>query len=326
MSTAAISESLLAEMRLALAADVPAQSRPIPDALLVEMKEALLKDEQRLGRPDIELAAMMRSLIPRLTQDALDSAAQVRAQLSAVAPWTLVALGSQLDLLSPIGKQRHEPTHTQILSFLLDPSKPHGLGTKVLRSFLRLLRREGRTDDVFERLTRDTPDSTSAIQRMQVKAEAEFQLGDRSGRCDIWLELDQGDRLVVIVVENKIDAGEHGDQLGAYESAIFQSIQRRARQLRHTGFDYRLVLLSPAGRPPQERVDKEVWTTMTYLSLAAALANAGRDLPEIAAAYLNLYIATLLHCVLEIPARPVGIQHMLQLPFLQELQRQGALP
>jgi hypothetical protein len=144
----------------------------------------------------------------------------------------------------------------------------------------------------------------------------------RECRCDLWLELDDSVRSLIIIVENKIDSGEHDNQLVAYEEALWS----RVRERRRLNLDAKLVFLTPDGRLPDQEYDRELWLPMSYLQLAATLARATRDAPEPGRTLLNLYISTILKFVLAIPASAQGLERLRQLPYLDAFGFLGDLP
>lgn len=310
---------LVTQMRQALVAD-GARHTTVDLARLVSlMREAVEKDRGFTTEDDERLAAAMKELLPRVAEMGTRRHEQVRERLDADAPWSLTALDSVLDLLSPLGKSINEPTHTKVLGFLLDPSGPHGLGIRVLREFFKLMGRLIPGEDVFERLARDSALGTETLRRMKVTAEQVHEMPGRAARCDLWLELEDDERSLIVVVENKIGAGEHGDQLKTYEEALW----RRAKERRRLSFEAKLVFLTPNGRLPDQDYDRRLWLPVSYTHLAACLAHASRDAPEPGKTFLNLYNSTILRFVLGIPPAPGGVAKLHQLSFLTELERQG---
>jgi PD-(D/E)XK nuclease superfamily len=79
-------------------------------------------------------------------------------------------------------------------------------------------------------------------------------------RCDLWLELVEEGRALIVVVENKVDAVEHDEQLSSYEQAVW----KWARDHRRNSFEQRLVFLTPGGRAPDGLFDHEAWLTVSY--------------------------------------------------------------
>jgi hypothetical protein len=311
---------LISQMREALASD--GEFRPeavLVPQLIAQIRTAIETDRVFVAADDLKLAEAVREFIPRITRKATEMHEQLREGLLKDAPWALVPLDSVLDLLSPLGKAMHEPTHTRVLGFLLDPSQPHGLGTRALREFFSMMGRLIPGEDTFGRLARDVSQGTETLRRFRVTAEQAHQLPGRGARCDLWLELDDTDRSLIVVIENKVEAGEHGDQLKSYEDALWQ----RAKARRYLNFEARLIFLTPDGHLPDQDYDRRLWLPVSYTNLAACLAHASRDAPEPGRTYLNLYNSTLLRCVLGIPSQASGIERLRQLSFLSELRHQG---
>jgi hypothetical protein len=322
---------LMPGIRSALEADrnldaTPVRSTTPVDDLLPAIREALARDEFEADQGDAQIAKRVAEMLPRLAQDIANSFESARAKLARDAPWALVPLDWELDLLSPLGKARHEPTHTQCLAYLLNWRSPHGLGVRVLREFFALLGRLIPGEDIFERLCRETEENTKILRLARVSAEesvetssAPLERADGQRRCDVWIELDTPEKLVLLVIENKIDAGEHGDQLSYYEEAVW----RRARQRRQLNFEAKLVFLTPEGRAPEQTSDRKLWLSVSYRNLAAALANAGRDAPEPGRSFLQLYVSTILKHILLMPNVVDGVERGRHLPYMTEVIEQG---
>jgi hypothetical protein len=314
---------LIPTMRQALESDQGNRKPSISLAALLPRILDALKQDGTAAETDLQLATQVRDAIPLLTSRISELHEASRRQLSADSAWALTALDWQTDLLSPLGKQLHEPTHTRVLAFLLDPRQNHGLGVRVLREFFALLGRMIPGPDRFEDLARETDANTEILRRVRVKAE-HIALGEgcRECRCDLWLELEDSARSLAIVIENKIDSAEHDNQLAAYEEAVWGHFRERRR----LNFDAKLVFLTPDGRAPDQDYDRELWLPMSYLQLAAALARATRDAPEPGRTLLNLYISSILKFVLAIPAAAQGLERLRQLPYFDAFRLPGELP
>ena len=131
---------LIAQMREAIASDreIRAEAVLVPQ-LIGQIRTAIEIDRAFIAADDLKLAEAVRESIPRITRRATELHEELREKLLKNIPWALVPLDSALDLLSPLGKAMHEPTHTRVLGFLLDPSQPHGLGIRVLREFFSMM-------------------------------------------------------------------------------------------------------------------------------------------------------------------------------------------
>jgi len=321
-------EQLLPQVRAALTHDrteVPQIDTSLND-FLPKVLDALKKDEAASGEDDERIATQVSELLPRLRERIKQAHTDARSRIERDHPWALVPLDWTLDLLTPLGKAHSEITHTQCLACLLDHRAPHGLGIRVLKEFFALLGRLVPGEDVFERLSKETEESNERLRNVRVYAErcveAPAERGDdiTERRCDIWLELIEEGRSVVVVIENKIDAGEHAAQLSAYEQALWQW----ARQNRRLSFEAKLIFLTPEGRPPDGKADQQLWVAMGYKELAAALVQAGRDAPEPGRTFLMLYVSTILKEVLGVTARVDEVDSVKQLPFMHAVIDQGA--
>lgn len=121
---------------------------------------------------------------------------------------------SLLEVLN--GSGLRETAHTRIISWLLDPKKPHGFGSKILFSLLEYLAIEGRLPFAAELIT----DEAICV----TKVAAEHPLSDKSGRrIDIWLEgevKESPDGIAkkwLVIIEAKVDSAESNKQLQYYE-------------------------------------------------------------------------------------------------------------
>ena len=323
MPVAARVVDLIPKIRQALESDHKGHLPAISLATLMPRIRAALKHDGTAAETDLQLATQMRAAIPRLTQRISDRHESSRRQLSSDSAWALTALDWQADLLSPLGKKLHEPTHTRMLAFFLDPRQSHGLGVRVLREFFALLGRLIPGPDRFEDLAREADDNTETLRRVRVEPERVASgEGGRECRCDLWLELEDSVRSLIVIVENKINSGEHDNQLASYEEAFWS----RGRERRRLNLDGKLVFLTPDGRLPDQEYDQKLWMPMSYLQLAATLARATRDAPEPGRTLLNLYISSILKFVIKIPASAQGLERLRQLPFFDAFHPPGELP
>lgn len=320
---------LLPQIKEALSHDtahLPQLNTTLSD-LLPAIREALQTDQAAAGEDDERIATQVAELIPRLRDGIKQAHADARSLIERDYPWALQPLDWNLDLLTPLGKARNEVMHTQALAYLLDHRANHGLGIRALKEFFSLLGRLIPGEDVFERLSKESEENNERLRHVHIFAERAVQAPAEYGntvserRCDIWLELIEEGRSVVCVIENKIDAGEHGSQLAAYEQAVWQW----ARQNRRLSFDAKLVFLTPEGRPPEGQSDQQLWVAMSYKQLAAALAHAGRDAPEPGRTFLQLYVSSILKEILGVASRVDEMDFVKQLPFMNAVIDQGAL-
>lgn len=140
----------------------------------------------------------------------------------------LETLLGQFNVFEAIGAVRHELRHSDFLAFLLDPRQNHGLGDEFARRLLqRVLISAGDQPLLITPIDLDVWDLNGlAVQR-------EWQ------NIDV-LMLDEAHDLAVII-ENKIDSGEHSNQLDRY----FRVVRQHYPGLKILG-----VFLTPEGDIP----------------------------------------------------------------------------
>lgn len=114
------------------------------------------------------------------------------------------------------GLVSQEIRHSHFLAYMLNPQGKHGLGAALTHAFVAELFDDGRI----------SPPGAWRVRR-------EWQ------HIDLLLVDDERQR--VFVVENKIDAGEHGDQLARYVDAVALAYPHHERKF---------ALLSPGGSAP----------------------------------------------------------------------------
>lgn len=155
------------------------------------------------------------------------------------------------DMLSVLGRQRDELTHSRLIAWLLVPTGRHGLGRAFLRGFL---------DAAWP--------GEGLMSSGLVSVETEVTAGglDAHGRihearADIVV---RGNELTV-VVENKVDAGEQVDQC-----------ERLYWAWAADPGDTRWLFLTPTGRPPvtaSSTAAQAAWKAMSYSQLRDVVAS-----------------------------------------------------
>lgn len=119
----------------------------------------------------------------------------------------LEAMLDRFNIFEAVGMERQEIRHSKFLAFLLDPNETHGMGDAFVKRLL-------------QRAVMDAPNVSAPVTPIELSL---WDLGQMSvrrewRRIDIFL-LDEREKLAVII-ENKIGAGEHGDQLDRYHAAV----------------------------------------------------------------------------------------------------------
>lgn len=141
---------------------------------------------------------------------------------------------SKFNIFSAVGAERAELRHSNFLATLLDPLGNHGLGGRFLVEFLIRATKETRT--------KFSPADVVLNDWSNIEVRREWR------SIDILL-FDRVNKFVCCI-ENKIDSGEHGDQLSRYEKVVnehFPEVQ----------FPHRLFLFLTPGReiPSSENFD-----------------------------------------------------------------------
>lgn len=130
--------------------------------------------------------------------------------------------------------------HSSFIAALLDPRGPHGLKTKLLESFLKVMK----ADDILHDL-----DSVHVEREMPIGQISKN--GNEGGRMDIVL-MDKHKN--AIVIENKIDARDQPKQLLRYDNYCKKHFKK-----------YRIYYLTKWGVDPSEEScggkDFDCWTT-----------------------------------------------------------------
>jgi hypothetical protein len=209
-------------------------------------------------RPDLERFAIVRTawqaLVGRIvlpTEEAFAAVAADADALRAAGKW----VSGPSDLLTLLGRHRDELFHSRLIGWLMRPSGQHQLGDRFLRAFfaevLPGVAPVTRTVDVALEETRE---GVSAVTGEPVAA-----------RADLVLYLDG----TMVVVENKVDAGEQANQC-----------ERLYWPWAADGVDTYWVFLSPSGRAPitaNSDQAREAWRSMSYHQVRRALERALAD-------------------------------------------------
>lgn len=147
----------------------------------------------------------------------------------------------EFNLFEALGVVRQEIRHSHFLATLFNPCVAHGLGTQVFeRVFSRILQEnEGRPEEL-------------SLQEFEVADYSDLSVDRERWNIDLLLVSAQNKH--VFVVENKIDAGEHGDQLARYHHRIDQEFPRAS------GYKRVFVFLTLDGSTPS----MESWTPASH--------------------------------------------------------------
>lgn len=158
----------------------------------------------------------------------------------------------RFNIFDGLGIARRELQHSNFLAWLLDPAESHGQGDLFLRAVLMDMMRSAREQGI------EPPVSPVLLD------------GDELGGVEIrreWKSLDlviDVDRpSLLVAIENKVNSGEHSDQLARYEGTLDREFGERRRRL--------CVFLTPDGAEPS----RKMWVAYSYTELHAVLHRCG---------------------------------------------------
>lgn len=161
---------------------------------------------------------------------------------------------ARFNIFEAIGAVHGELRHSNFLGYLLAPSRPHGLGSRVLAQLLRRLLEsvpsERRPISTVELLVGDLEDAVVHRERDSI---------------DLLIEIDSLN--LVVLVENKIHARAGDGQLRRYRELV-DARYPTSRKL--------LIFLTPDGSEP----DEAGYLALDYTTLAALLDTLVDDLPS----------------------------------------------
>ncbi len=151
----------------------------------------------------------------------------------------LERLLSRFNLFEAVGVVRHELRHSDFLAYLLNPSQHHGLGAVFLKGLLQavLLTTEG--------ASAVSPSELDVWDLSQAVVQREWH------HIDI-LVIDDINRFAVLI-ENKVDTGEHSGQLKRYYSDVCSH---------YPGYNVVALFLTPDGDAPSSNAYHAVSYTL----------------------------------------------------------------
>lgn len=141
----------------------------------------------------------------------------------------LEALLDQFNIFEALNTVRVEVRNSDFLTFLLNPAQNHGLGDTFVKRLLQKALSLGNTSLPFGPVDLDVWDLDGIV------VQREWQ------NIDILL-VDEEHKLVV-TIENKVDSGEHSDQLKSYCKIVLQH---------YPGWNYLWLFLTPDGTHPSD--------------------------------------------------------------------------
>lgn len=145
----------------------------------------------------------------------------------------LESLLDRFNIFEATGSVRHELRHSDFLAYLLDPRMNHGLGEVLL---VRLLQ------EVIRSATITVPNVT-ALDLELWNLGGSWAMREWRG-IDILVVSENNDHKLVVLIENKIDSGEHSNQLERYHEIIDQHYKE------HSIIP---IFLTPNGEEPSDK-------------------------------------------------------------------------
>ncbi len=128
----------------------------------------------------------------------------------------LESLLHQFNIFEAVGMVRQEIRHSHFLAFLLNPSASHGLKDIFLKAFLK-------------RILAQSANATVSPIAVDVANLADTQVRREWKNIDILLVSPTSQ--IVCAIENKVDSGEHSNQLQRYRQIVQQEFPTTAKSL-----------------------------------------------------------------------------------------------
>jgi hypothetical protein len=145
---------------------------------------------------------------------------------------------AQFNIFEALGAVRQELRHSDFLAFLLNPQQSHGLGDLFVKRLL-------------QRAIAGAEQNPPGLTRLDLDLWDLSELEVRREWRNIDLLLLNETHQLAVIIENKIDSGEHSHQLQRY---------RRLVQQAFPGWHTVGILLTPAGATPTD----SAYLTLNY--------------------------------------------------------------
>jgi hypothetical protein len=218
----------------------------------------------------------------------------------------LLALEEQIgrfNIFDALGIARIEIRHSNFFAWLLTPSESHGQGDLFLKAFLMDVLRKARQKDAVPPIS---PVELDGADLRGVEIRREWHKIDLLISCE--------EPPFVIAIENKIDSGEHTNQLQRYKDAVASEFP---------GVKSLFVFLTPEGDNPSD----DDWASYSYADLHKAFTrarkvNAGAIGTDVAV-FLDHYLGLIGNRFMENPdldklCRQIHINHRQALDLIWE--------
>ena len=158
------------------------------------------------------------------------------------------------NIFDAVGMERQEVKHSAFIAWLLDPNKPHGLGSRFLAEFCKRLfcndsasvQQRNRNALAMGGIS-SIDDLADFISDSKVEIFRERVLVDSESRIDIYIESKA--TKTAVVIENKVFTDNHDDQLYRYIEQL-----ETYSKANHDLIDRKIfVYLTPLGTSPDDR-------------------------------------------------------------------------
>ncbi|QIR40038.1 PD-(D/E)XK nuclease family protein [Tolypothrix sp. PCC 7910] len=158
---------------------------------------------------------------------------------------------AQFNIFEAIGVVRQEIRHSNFLAFLLNPSQNHRLDDIFLKRFLKrvLLETDKPKDEEYANISAVDIDIAD-LKDAEVRREWQ--------NIDILIQSPR--HQLVCAIENKVDSGEHSNQLQRYREIV---------ELEYSNYRKILIYLTPE----TDKVSDENWRIYTYSNVAEIIDN-----------------------------------------------------
>ena len=190
--------------------------------------------------------------------------------LNALSPW----INQRSNIFEILKLEKYEIRHSNFLAWLFNANESHGLGDKIIRSFMnRYVELYPSSDEKDFRLL------TTRFDTCISKRE------DNDIDIQVLSEKDQ----IIIVIENKIKAKESKHQLAKYEQQVSQL---------YPDYEKYFIYLTPEGEPSS---NPELWKSMDYYTVRDVILDALTTsvIPEKQRMYIQDYVDNIRYNILK---------------------------
>ncbi|MDE6586299.1 MAG: PD-(D/E)XK nuclease family protein [Clostridia bacterium] len=182
-----------------------------------------------------------------------------------------------INVFKATGMQTQEIKHSAFLAWLLNPSNPHGLDSEPLKKFLeRLFNYPNEKNAVLSNVAilknsgiDKIEDLNNFAEDTELIVETEKTLNGTDSRMDLFFQSQK--TKTVLVIENKVFASTHDNQLSRYEEKLKD----------FCGWKKIFIYLTPNGDIPTEDGEyKNKWCVFSYKAVLLIIGELMKTLPK----------------------------------------------